>query len=119
MIFSVIKRVFIREPLFPEAALAYWNKLPNQIQVEWFRDGKFIIGKINSEGYEFMTQAFSAEEFVEMVNDALLAVYEIPKEYFKLLSGKRLQPTPEQFRQLNDDAVNKCNISFVKEFATV
>ncbi|MBU1037154.1 hypothetical protein KKF32_03910 [Patescibacteria group bacterium] len=111
-----IYRLFKKKQLSQEAFDAYFNRLPDIIQVEWFRDGKFIIGKINAEGEEFLTQAFSAEEFVKMVNDTLLAVYEIPKEYFDvLLKVKRFVPDEDQYKRLNDVAIIKSNIDFEKK----
>lgn len=92
--------------------MAYWHKLPQRIQVEWLRSGKFIIGKIDADGTKLITQAVSAKEFVDMVNEAVLAAYDIPEQYFEVLKGKRFEPTPEQFKKLNDLAVKKSNISF-------
>ena len=111
MILNSIKRMFGRS-LSHEAVLAYWHKLPNRIQVEWLRDGKFIIGRIDADGTKLITQALSAKEFVDMVNEAVLAAYDISEQYFKILKEKRFKPTPEHFKKLDDTAIKKSHISF-------
>jgi len=106
---------FFKPQLTREQFYAYFDKLPNNIEVSWFRDGKFIIGRIDAEGYKFMTQAISAKEFIEMVNDAILSIYEIPKEYFSSLEGKLFIPTDEEFQRLNNEAVRKSKMDFKKD----
>ena len=88
--------------------------MPEKIAVKWFRDGDFIIGDIEADGYSFKTQAKSAREFVEMVNDALFSVYKIPVKYFPYLENRKFQPTKEQFQKLNDEAVKKSSFNFKK-----
>ena len=110
-----IKKLFFKPKLSQEALEAYWYKLPEMIKVEWFRDGRFIIGRIKADNCEFMTQALSAAEFVEMVNDGLFAAYEIPQEYFEALGPRRFQPSKEEFTRLDDADVKKSQISFVKK----
>ena len=93
---------------------AYYNRLPDSIEVEWQRDGKYIVGKINAGDKKFMTQAISAKEFVDMVNDALLVVYNIPEAYFNSLASRKFQPGIEQFKAMNDVAIKKSTIEFSK-----
>ncbi|OGH64626.1 MAG: hypothetical protein A2821_04190 [Candidatus Magasanikbacteria bacterium RIFCSPHIGHO2_01_FULL_41_23] len=104
--------------LSQEAFIAYFNKLPKEIQVEWTRDGKFIVGKIMADGNEFMTQGESAEEFVDMVNDALFSVYNIPISYFSLLESRKFKPTQKQFEQLGNVVYKKSQMSWQNELAT-
>lgn len=80
---------FFRPKLSQEAAEAYFHRLPNQIQVAWFRDGDVIVGKVKTQEHEFMTQGRTADEFIEMVNDALVAAYDIPSEYIDCISQVR------------------------------
>ena len=95
-------------PVFNEAALAYFHKLPDNIEVRWEKEGRFIVGWIKIEGEDvFMTQAKSAKEFVEMVNDAIYSVYKIPVQYFKLLEKKKFKPNPQQFELLNNATIKK------------
>jgi len=112
-----IKNLIFRPSLSREAALAYYNRLPDRIRVEWFRDGKFIIGRIKIENEEgFMTQAISAQEFVDMVNDGLFAYYDIPNEYLGVLKKcKQFVPPANEFAKLNDAAIEKSEIGFQKE----
>jgi len=112
-----IKKLFSKE-IYEEAALAYWYKLPDEIKVEWFRDGRYIVGKITFPGNNFMTQALSAEEFIKMVNDAVFAVYDIPKEYFKILDNRKFKPSPEQFAKLKNASILSSQINLEKALAT-
>ena len=109
------------KPKIDQDALdAYFSKLPDRISVKWGRDGKYIVGKINADGQEFMTQAKSAREFVYMVNDALFAVYEIPEEYLDVLqSRKSFTPNAREFEKLNNAAVKESSMNFEKRLATV
>jgi len=107
-----------RPKLQDEAMEAYFHRLPNRIQVDWFRDGAFIIGNIFADGNKYMTQALSANEFIEMVNDTLLAVYNIPIEYQKeLLKYKKFRPSIEQYNELNNIAIKKSSLQFEKQLA--
>ncbi len=114
-----IKNLFIKPKLDKEALEAYWHKLPEKIEIQWIRDGKFIIGRIEADGNEFITQAISAAEFVEMVNDTVFAAYEIPIKYFEVLESRRFKPTKEDFEKLNDAAINKSQMAFEKETVMV
>lgn len=101
-----------------EAYDAYFNRLPNAIQVEWFRDDDFIIGRITVENEEFFTQALSAGEFVDMVNELLLNVYNIPGKYHSvLLKEKKFRPSVEQFNLLNNAAIVKSQMEFQQQLA--
>ena len=107
------------DPTYNEAALAYFHKLPNKIEVQWEKEGSFIVGWIKIEGEDiFMTQAKSAKEFVEMVNDAIFSVYKIPIQYFKLLEEKKFKPNPQDFKVLNDNAVKKSVLDLKKQLVT-
>jgi len=97
-----------------------FNKLPDEIEITWFRDDKFIIGEIVADGNTYMTQALSAKEFVDMVNDTLFAAYEIPENCFSILKkNKKFEPTKEGFERLNNVAIKSSKMSFVKELQTV
>lgn len=89
-------RIF-RPRLSEEALFAYYHKLPNKIQVRWFRDGKYIVGEVNDGSKVFFTQGKNAEDFINMVNESLIASYNIPYDYFDALkSVKQFQPKPEE-----------------------
>jgi hypothetical protein len=111
---------FIASNLSPrppkEVLIAQYHKLPDQIQVSWFRDDGFIIGNIDADGHKYMTQALSAKEFVERVNDTLCAVYDIPQNCLNVISRyKRYEPSPEEYKDLNDIAIKESKISLVRE----
>jgi len=115
-----IKATFFAPELSEEAIEAYYNKLPNGISVLWERDDKYIIGEVTVDAVKddhFITQAVSAEEFVDMVNDGLLAFYDIPKKYFLPLANRRFVPNKKQFARLNDVAIKRSFINFEKVLA--
>ena len=113
----VKKKAF--DSTYKEAAFAYFHKLPNKIEVQWEKEGGFIVGRIKIEGEDiFMTQAKSAKEFVEMVNDAIFSVYKIPVQYFKLLEEKKFKPNSHDFQLLNDKAVRKSVLDLKKQLVT-
>ena len=97
-----------------EVVMANFNKLPDKIEITWFRDGEYIIGNIKTEDNTYMTQAVSADEFVEMVNDTLLAAYEIPQNCINIIRNiKKFVPTKEQFAELNNIAIKKSESSLI------
>lgn len=97
-----------------EVIMANFNKLPDKIEITWFRDGQYIIGNIKTEDNTYMTQAVSADEFVEMVNDTLLAAYEIPQNCINIIRNiKKFVPTKEQFAELNNIAIKKSESSLI------
>jgi len=94
--------------------VCHQNKLSGKsVQVSWQRDGKYIVGSIFMDGQKFMTQALSAKEFVEMVNDTIYAAYDIPPKYIKKLgSDYYFRPSQEEFEKLNNQAVKKAVFNF-------
>lgn len=97
-----------------EVVMANFNKLPDKIEITWFRDGEYIIGNIKTEDNTYMTQAVSADEFVEMVNDTLLAAYEIPQNCINIIRNiKKFVPTKEQFAELHNIAIKKSESSLI------
>lgn len=116
MKFFINNLKFFKPKLTREEFDAYFNRLPENISVGWFRSDKFIIGQIEIDGQKFMTQAESADEFVDMINDTLLAVYEIPKEYFDvLLNVKKFMPNRKEFETLNNIAIKSSSMHLKKE----
>ena len=99
-----------------EVLEANFHKLPVEIQVRWFRDGKYIIGTIEADGHKYKTQALSADEFIEMVNDTLYTVYEIPNNCINILSKiKRFYPKKEEIEKLNNSSIKHSDMSLVRE----
>jgi len=114
------KLLNIKERLFPsemylEEAIAFVNRLPNDIQVHWQRDGKFIIGEITDGDHSYLTQAKSAKELVEMVNDVVYSVYGVKQKYFRILGENKYYPNPEEFEKLNNAAIDKEEMNFIKQ----
>lgn len=102
-----LKEKFFSSELYREEAIAFAGRLPNRIEVKWFRDGKFIIGNIIDGNDAYLTQAKSAKELVDMVNDVIYSVYGVKQKYFKVLGENKYRPIPEEFNRLNDYAIAK------------
>ncbi|MBU4338537.1 hypothetical protein KKD57_03190 [Patescibacteria group bacterium] len=110
-----IKKNILRQKLNYPALEAYYNRLPLEIEVKWKRDGKFIVGCITADNNQFMTQAYNAKEFIEMVNDAVVAVYDIPDDYIDAISNlKTYIPKPEVMKTLNDGSITESSFDFIK-----
>jgi hypothetical protein len=114
-LYKSVKRALFFRPV-KEALIAYLHRLPDRIQVSWFRDGDFIVGEIKAGDHEFKTQAFSADEFVTMVNSAILAVNDIPDDYADLVSRiKVYEPRPEEFEKLNNAAIKRSSFGSARD----
>lgn len=111
---KVIARIAPQKNLFRESFDCYNQKLPKNVNVNWKReDDGYIVGNVNADGYEFMTQGKNAKDFIEMVNDAIYATYEIPPQYILLLGGyKRYFPKPHQLEELQDESITNASFRF-------
>ncbi|MFA4833665.1 MAG: hypothetical protein WC619_02330 [Patescibacteria group bacterium] len=99
-----------------EVLEANFYKLPEKIEVKWFRDGKFIIGIIKDGEREYKTQALSADEFIEMVNDTLYTVYDIPSNCINILSKiKRFYPKQDEIDKLRNGKIKYSDMFLVRE----
>ena len=108
--------MLISPQLEREAFDAYFYRLPEQISVSWMRDGKFIVGSIADEGHEFLTQAQSGDEFIEMVNDAVYTFHDIPESYREAIAEHRAyNPSLQERKKLEDAQVHNSVISFKKD----
>jgi hypothetical protein len=58
------------------------------IDGSWHRDGDFIVAGITIEDETFFAQGRTPDELVEMVNDSILAFFEVPSQYFAPLKEK-------------------------------
>jgi len=114
-----IKNIFnslIKSKPCREVLEANFHKLPAKIQVKWFRDKKYIIGVIRADGHEYKTQALSADEFIEMVNDTLYTVYDIPSNCVNILSKiKRFRPKQDELNKLNNSSIKHSDMFLVRE----
>ena len=104
-----------RPRLSREAFYAYVDRLPTNIKVNWFRDGNFIVGEVNADGKHFFTQGKNADDFVEMVNDAVVTVLGIPNQYYDVVRRTRTyMPPSDELEKLNNVSIKKSAISFLK-----
>lgn len=114
--FDFVKNHFSTQKLSKEAFLAYYHRLPKNISVRWQRDGKFIVGEVSDGERTFVTQGRNPEEFIEMVNDALLTVHNIPRQYQDVVRLAKTYAPPLQVRQqLADSTVLTANFSSQKD----
>ncbi len=73
-----IKQKLLSPKLSQKAIKMYFYQLPDSVRVEWFRDDRFIVGKVETDKETIVTQGLNAEDFVDMVNDALMTMLDIP-----------------------------------------
>lgn len=110
-----LKILGIQPKLSQEALDAYFNRLPEQVQVDWFRSGEFIVGQVTADGQNFMTQGKDAEDFIGMVNDAIFTYNEIPEEYRDIIKFVRVYNPPVSEREkLNNISIKKSLVSLYR-----
>jgi len=111
MLFNLFKK-----PLVKEQFEAYFNRLPDSFDIDWRKDGDFIVANLKvNDGEEYTFQVISAEEFVEVMNNILFEANQIPYNYQKEISKLgRFTLTDEQFNELNDKAVKKSELKINK-----
>ena len=106
---------FPKRHLSEEAFWAYYHRLPDSIQVRWFRDGDLIIGEVNDGKKKFFTQGKDADNFIIMVNDALITAYNIPQDYFEFVrKSKMFSPKPDERRRLENIKIKKATFGSKK-----
>jgi hypothetical protein len=102
-IFKKAKTFLFPPKIYREVFDAYYFRLPENIKVDWQRDGNFIIGKVIAGNNEFITQGKSADDFVEMVNDAIYTSFGIPLEYIDAIRNARPYYPPTEIRKQLED----------------
>lgn len=114
-ILKTLKKNIFPPKLSQEALAAYINRLPEHLEVQWFRDGNFIIGTIVADNKKFMTQGMDGDDFIEMVNDAIVSVNNIPEDYVDVIrSMKTYLPPAEERARLFNNGIRHSSISFNK-----
>ena len=104
---------FFRPRLSKAAFYAYVDRLPANIKVKWFRDGNFIVGEVNADGKHFFTQGKNADDFLEMVNDAVITVFDVPNQYYNVVRQVRTYTPPaEELEKLGNISIKNSAISF-------
>lgn len=99
----LLRKLLFKPKIYPEAFFAYFNKLPNQVSVSWFREDGLIIGEVNAGGKKFVTQGNSPEDFIDMVNRSIVTMYEIPEDYVDVINQTKTYLPPESERRLLED----------------
>ncbi len=113
--FKILLGHFRRSKLSEEAFWAYYNRLPDKIQVAWFRSDNYIVGKVNVDGKEYFTQGNNANDFINMVNDLVITICEIPNDYVAIIKESRTyEPLLEERNKLEDNRINHSVIGFRK-----
>ncbi len=96
------------------------QRLPRSVDVGWVRDGKYIVGEIKDGDQTYVVQARSADEFIQMVNETILAVYNVRLPYIKAIlkesypyanreAEKRLR------KELGDESIEGSDFSLRKK----
>ena len=115
MVKTFIKKYILKPKLHQEVFDAYFHKLPKKIQVKWFRDEGYIIGNINTGNNKFSTQGKNADDFIEMINDAIFTMYDVPEDYVDVISKAHTYLPPQQeMEKLRDKNISNANLGFVK-----
>jgi hypothetical protein len=117
---NTLKKIYrylsFKPSLSQEAFVAYFHRLPDNIQVSWRRDGDMIVGQVIAGDKEFYTQGRNADEFIEMVNDAIYTAYEIPFGYIDAVSSARaFRPKEDELRALYNGKVPGANLSILRD----
>lgn len=110
-----LREKFLPSELYREEAIAFAGRLPHRIEVKWVRDGKFIIGNIIDGDETYLTQAKSAKELVDMVNDVIYSVYGVKQKYFKVLGENKYRPTPKEFSRLSDRTIPQAEMGLERQ----
>jgi len=50
-----------------------------------------------------------------MVNDVVYSVYGVKQKYFRILGENKYYPNPEEFEKLNNAAIDKEEMNFIKQ----
>lgn len=112
MTFKQLTKFFKKPSISREAFDAYYHRLPTTIQVSWERDGKFIVGEIKADDKSFFMQGTSAQNFIDLVNESIYVVNDIPKEYINAISDVRpgYDPKPKEREALENASIKHSKI---------
>lgn len=106
---KILKILGFKPNLSREALVAHLNKLPDNIEVDWFRNGDLIVGKVIAGEHTFMTQGKNAKDFIEMVNDGVNMINRIPKDYRDVIIAA-YKPPLEEIAKLENKDITKAFI---------
>lgn len=104
--YRTVKGVFVKPEIIPEVLISNRYKLPNEIFVVWNRDDGYIVGNVKAGDKEFVTQGKNADDFIEMVNESVMAIFDIPADYIEPLAKSYLfYPNKEELNKLKNISV--------------
>lgn len=113
------KRLEAIMPIDQETGIAYISKLP-VIKVAWEREDGAIVGFIETDdGKKFETYAKDPVQFIEMINDAVFTVYDIPHNYRHKFFHMYYKPEPEELTMLMEGKVLSSNFKAEKNYQPV
>jgi len=114
-ILKILKKNIFPPKLSQEALVAYFNRLPDHLEVQWFRDGNFIVGTVVADDKKLMTQGVDGDDFINMVNDAIVSVNNIPEDYVDVIRSMQTYfPPAEERAKLFNNGIRHSSISFNK-----
>lgn len=104
--FRNLRSSVVAPEIIPEVLVAYYQKLPLNIQVSWWRDEGYIVGNVVAGTLAFPTQGKDTADFIRMINEGLLISLGIPFEYVEaILSNGLFSPSLEELAKLSDAGV--------------
>ncbi len=120
--FKHVRSKVVPPEIIPEVLVAYYQKLPSNIQVSWWRDDGYIVGNVEAGALTFPTQGKNAEDFIRMINEGLLVVLNVPIEYSTVILANGLfAPSRIEREKLENSDVLQSNfglLSFPSEMVT-
>ena len=115
MLKKIIK-CFVKPQLSKEAFFAYFHRLPDKIQVKWNKKNGLIIGVVSDGKKVYYTQGKNPDDFVNMVNDVVYTMYDIPEDYYETLSKcKAYIPNELERKKLGLESIRHSDISLKKK----
>ena len=117
---TLLDKIFFKntaknEPLdmSPETILAYNERIPEEIDISWFRKGKRIIGIIITPDFTCTIRAKSAKEFVSVINEKIYLAYNIPIRYIALDCIEKFIPDPTEYERLENQHIQATSIGYI------
>lgn len=100
---KIFKILGVKPRLSREVVEAYLDRLPDVIEVGWIRNDDFIVGKVKAGEHTFMTQGKNAQDFIDMVNDGVVMINRVPKDYRAIILKTYIPPLEEVAKLENKD----------------
>ncbi len=108
----MLTRLFKGKKLDPEAFYAYYNRLPDTIEVKWKKSKGIIVGIVKADNFTFGVQEKTPDKFVDVVNEGVLVAYDTPNDYLGLLlKHRKFNPPPKDWDDLRNVVKKRSTMS--------